>query len=648
MSPIKMRAGLIIGVLFFFASQLSFAQNDEERGLINVLDSLYRVIFTFNYSDESTYEPRFSQFNTTIDSVMSISSEKRYKQVYYKAVNVRFVHLKYQDEIEQSRALLDKTIDYSLEYGDSTYYGQFTYFIGTLFSRQDEDDSALVYFEKAISIARLINSRQVQAAAINAIAVTYAGLDRDDLAAKYYHKSLVLAEGLKDTSQIATAVGNLATVYSRMEQGDSALYYGKKAYQYAVDADLMAVKWHSLNSLTIGSFLNGNYSEALRYANQLRDEVTPIEEYGFLITSHLYRSKTLSALNQLDESFKYALKSLELANEFDIPRNQMSSLNWLVELASRRNDFKRALVYEKQRSLLQDSLNQVKTNQRIERLSAKYESQEKEDKIAALNLLQEESEARQRLQLWLFGSLALLLLVSFLYFYKVFKDRIEAEQLANQKSKNELLRSQLNPHFLFNALSSIQLFLIDKGQGSNALNYLSKFAKLMRRILENSRRDVVSLDAEVSTLRHYLDLQKIRFDNRFDYRIEVNTTDDTAEIMIPPMFAQPFIENSLEHGITDMENGLIAISFVQEADMLRFTVEDNGVGLSKTAALKKSSSQEGQEPHEPFATKITEDRIELLKKQLKRNISFIAKDKLSDNQEIIGTEVIFELPIQYS
>lgn len=647
MSPIKMRTRLIIGVLIF-ASQLSFAQNDEERGLINVLDSLYRVIFTFNYSDESTYEPQFSQFDTTIDSVMSISSEKRYKQVYYKAVNVRFIHLKYQDEIDKSRVLLDKTIDYSLEYGDSTYYGQFTYFVGTLFSRQDKDDSALVYFEKAMSIARMIDSRQVQAAAINAIAVTYAGLDRDDLAAKYYYKSLVMAEGLKDTSQIATAIGNLATVYSRMEQGDSALYYGKKAYQYAVDADLMAVKWHSLNSLTIGSFLNGSYREALRYANQLRDEVTPIEEYGFLITSHLYRSKTLSALNQLDESFKYALKSLELANEFDIPRNQMSSLNWLVELTSRRSDFKRALVYEKQRSLLQDSLNQVKANQRIERLSAKFESQEKEDKIAALNLIQQESEARQRLQLWLFGTLGLLLLVSFLYFYKVFKDRIEAEQLASQKAKNELLRSQLNPHFLFNALSSIQLFLIDKGQGSNALNYLSKFAKLMRRILENSRRDLVSLDAEVSTLRHYLDLQKIRFDNRFDYRIEVSTTDDTAEIMIPPMFAQPFIENSLEHGITDMKDGLIKISFVQEVDMLRFTVEDNGVGLSKTAALKKSSNRNGDEPHEPLATKITEDRIELLKKQLKRNISFIAKDKLSDNQEIIGTEVIFELPIQYS
>ncbi len=643
MFPIKMRAGLIIGILLF-NGLLSYAQNRQESDLIQVLDSLYRVIYSFNYSDESTYEPSFTRFDASVDSVLDISVQNRYKQVYYKAVNVRFIHLKYQDEIQKSRALLDQTIAYAAENGDSLYQAQFTYFIGNLFSRQDEDDSALVYFERSLDLAKQIESKQVEAASINAIAVTYAQLDRDDLAVKYYYKSLAVANVSKDSSQIATAVGNLATVYSRMGVGDSSFYYAEKAYQYAIALDEMAIKWHALNSLTIGAFLNGNYNDALRYADQLRDEVTPIEEYGFLITSHLYRSKTLAALNRLDQSFEFALKSLTLAREFEVVRNEMNALNWLVKLSSDKRDFQSALDYEKQRAMLQDSVNQIKANQRIERLSAKYENREKEERIATLSLLQEESEARRKTQLWLFGTLTLLLVVSFLYFYRVFKNRIEIEQLANQKAKNELLRSQLNPHFLFNALSSIQLFLIDKGQGLNALNYLSKFAKLMRRILENSRRDLVSLEAEVSTLRHYLDLQKIRFDNRFDYRISVDTQDDITEIMIPPMFAQPFIENSLEHGIAAMKNGLIEISFLQEGDSLKFKVEDNGIGLSKTTSLKKSDSEDS---HEPLATKITEDRIELLKKQFKRNISFIAKDKLSDNQEIIGTEVIFELPIQF-
>ncbi len=643
MFPIKMRAGLIIGILLFYGS-LACAQHQQESDLNRVLDSLYRVIYSFNYSDESTYEPSFTRFDASVDSVLDISVQNRYKQVYYKAVNVRFIHLKYQDEIQKSRVLLDQTVAYAAENGDSLYQAQFTYFIGNLFSREDEDDSALVYFERSLDLAQQIVSKQVEAASINAIAVTYAQLDRDDLAVKYYYKSLAVANVSKDSSQIATAVGNLATVYSRMGVGDSSFYYAEKAYQYAIALDEMAIKWHALNSLTIGSFLNGNYNDALRYADQLRDEVTPIEEYGFLITSHLYRSKTLAALNRLEQSFEFALKSLTLAREFEVVRNEMNALNWLVKLSSDKRDFQSALDYEKQRAMLQDSVNQIKANQRIERLSAKYENREKEERIATLSLLQEESEARRKTQLWLFGTLTLLLVVSFLYFYRVFKNRIEIEQLANQKAKNELLRSQLNPHFLFNALSSIQLFLIDKGQGLNALNYLSKFAKLMRRILENSRRDLVSLEAEVSTLRHYLDLQKIRFDNRFDYRISVDTQDDITEIMIPPMFAQPFIENSLEHGIAAMKNGLIEISFLQEGDSLKFKVEDNGIGLSKTTSLKKSDSEDS---HEPLATKITEDRIELLKKQFKRNISFIAKDKLSDNQEIIGTEVIFELPIQF-
>lgn len=646
MIPIKMRIGLIIGTLTCL-SHIAWTQSAEEKALTGVLDSLYRVIFTFNYADESTYEPRFSQFDNSIDSVLSISGEKDYKSVYYKGINIRFIHLKYQDELDKSRALLDKTIDHALSKGDSLYYAQFTYFIGNLFAREDEDDSALVYFEKALDISRSIGKRQVEAASVNAIAVTYAGLDRDDLAVKFYHKSLVLAEALKDSSQIATAVGNLATAYSRMEVGDSSLYYARKAYDLSLLTNEIAIKWHALNSLTIGSYLNGDYMGAIKYANQLRDEVTPIEEFGFLITSHLYRSKTLAAQKRLSEAFDYAVESLELARAFEVTRNEINALNWLVELASDRGDYKNALSYEQERGLLQDSLNQVKANQRIDRLSAKYQSQEKEDKIASLNLLQQESEARQRTQSWLFGTVFLLLTVSFLYFYKFYKSKLESEQLAKQKAKNDLLRSQLNPHFLFNALSSIQHFLIDKGQGSNALNYLSKFAKLMRRILENSRRDLVSLDAEASTLRHYLDLQKIRFDNRFDYRIDIDTMDDTNEIMIPPMFAQPFIENSLEHGIAEIKDGLIKVSFKQEGDLLMFKVEDNGVGLSKATALKKSRRGKKGD-HEPLATKITKDRIELLKKQLKQNISFIAQDKLGDDHEIIGTEVIFELPIQFN
>ena len=110
---------------------------------------------------------------------------------------------------------------------------------------------------------------------------------------------------------------------------------------------------------------------------------------------------------------------------------------------------------------------------------------------------------------------------------------------------------------------------------------------------------------------------------------------------ITPRFAQPFIENSLEHGIIDRNDGLIEISFVQIGEKLKFTVSDNGIGLSKSLSMKKDTT------HESMATKITKDRIDLLRKQLKKNITFNVKDRLNDTREIIGTQVIFERPLDY-
>ncbi len=633
---------LILGGLFLLQTNVK-SQDSIEKELIRQLDSMYRVLFTFNYVDESTYEPTFSTFHSRLDSIIELSDEKELKKSYYKGVNIKFLHLKYQDEYVLSRKLLDRTRLYALENNDSTYYGQFTYFLGTLFSRQDNKDSALVYFEGALRIAREAGDRQVEAASINAIAVMYAGLDRDDLAVQYYYKSLKVAQKVGDTTQVLNAYGNLATVYGRLSDGDSTLYYGLKAYDLATKLEEPAIRWHALNSLTIGSFLKREYNRAIDYANKLTEEVMPIEELGFLITSNLYRSKSLAAQGKSVASYRYAVKSLELAEEYGVVTGRMRALEWLVEVTVRGNDFEKALTYERQRTHLQDSLNKLDANKRIENLSARYESREKEEKIASLNSLQKETKARQQTQTLFLSALVLLLIVSVLYVYKVLKAKVAEEKMAKQKAKNELLRTQLNPHFLFNALSSIQLFLIDKGQGSHALMYLSKFAKLMRRILENSRRDMVSLDSEISTLRHYLDLQKIRFDNRFEYRINVNTADNSSDIMIPPMFAQPFIENSLEHGIANVENGLIEISFSQEGETLKFRVEDNGIGISKSTSLREVSDN-----HEPLATEITRDRIDLLKRQLKKNISFIVEDKVGKENEIIGTQVIFELPIQFA
>lgn len=622
----------------------SFGQQREQPELIKEIDSLYRVIYKFNYYDTLSYDTAFLSFERKINDLIAEGQRSDHKGAVYKAKNVLFIHLKYKDGEEydlETRQLLDETIDYARQKGDTLAYAQFTYLLGNFLSSLDRYDSSLVYFEKALVIAESIGNKSAEAASINALAVTYANIGRDDLAVEYYRKSLDVARLSKDSTQVLTSYGNLATVHGRLGDADSTMYYADIAYNMSQVFDEPAIKWHAINSLTVGSYLQGRYNKAIEYADMLTQQVRPIGEDGFLITSDLFRSKSLYALGNTSKAFTYAKSSLEKAKEYETKTAEIRALEWLVKLTDRAANYKDAFMYQKALTHIQDSLSKIQTNAQIDAMAARYETTQREKDIAALQRLQVETAKQQKFKNYMLFSIIALLVTGILSIYSYQKRRITKERLAQQKAKNKLLQAQMNPHFLFNALFSIQLFMINKGQGMNALEYLGKFAKLMRRILENSRKDLVSLEDEMSTLRHYLDLQKVRFDNRFDYKLTANVAEATDELMIPPMFAQPFIENSLEHGIVDRDDGLIEITFEQIGEKLKFMVSDNGIGLTKSLSMKK------KDVHESMATKITKDRIELLRKQLKKNITFNIKDRFNDTSEVIGTQVIFELPIDY-
>ncbi len=202
-------------------------------------------------------------------------------------------------------------------------------------------------------------------------------------------------------------------------------------------------------------------------------------------------------------------------------------------------------------------------------------------------------------------------------------------------------RLQMNPHFLYNSLASIQNFFITK-KPSEASSYLSKFSKLVRQILSSSTTEYVSLEEEFGSIQNYLALQKIRYAEMFDYVIEVDDELEPETISIPPMLAQPFIENSIEHGFKHkVTKGLIHISIKQKQGYFILEIADNGVGRAKAKEIEK----EERKDHQSMATTITTDRLAALNKKLKQKIKFKIID-LKDNSNIaIGTKVIFEIPL---
>ena len=246
----------------------------------------------------------------------------------------------------------------------------------------------------------------------------------------------------------------------------------------------------------------------------------------------------------------------------------------------------------------------------------------------------------------------LLIIVAFLYtFYKYKIQKIETknqlllDKVNLEKNLNQLklkaIKSQMNPHFFYNALNTIQSYILtnDKKQ---AVSYLSKFSILTRTILEMSEKETITLSEEIKTLVLYLDIEKARLADDFIYEINIGYGIDIENIKIPPMLLQPFVENAIKHGLLHKKGEKkLNIDFERLFDTLKITIDDNGIGRQKSAELNAGKSKE----HAPFAIEALQNRIELLNQYKQKNITINFEDKMNKEEQALGTKVILEIPI---
>ncbi|MCB0761433.1 MAG: histidine kinase [Flavobacteriales bacterium] len=240
------------------------------------------------------------------------------------------------------------------------------------------------------------------------------------------------------------------------------------------------------------------------------------------------------------------------------------------------------------------------------------------------------------------GVVALVILIS-IFLIRINRVRSEAatknEKLNLEKSVIELeqkaLRLQMNPHFIFNSLNSIQ-GLIAKEDAKTARLYLSKFSKLMRQTLENSRETMISLEDEIAALRNYLDIEQFTHENRFEYRIECEV--DSEAFLIPPLVIQPFAENAIIHGLIPRgEGGQLLVRFTEDKGMLIAEIWDNGIGRKASAERR---SQQGSY-HKSAGLQVTQDRLDLLNGRASKSLEIIDLTDSSGNG--IGTMVRLHL-----
>lgn len=231
--------------------------------------------------------------------------------------------------------------------------------------------------------------------------------------------------------------------------------------------------------------------------------------------------------------------------------------------------------------------------------------------------------------------------------YQAARKQQETELLELKATRLQLkaLRAQMNPHFIYNALNSIQHF-ITSNKGAIASRYLAKFAKLMRQSLEYSDEESISLEKEIEFLQDYLYInEKLRFEDRLSYRVMVDDDLEEDILGVPTMIVQPYVENALEHGLRSRKDGLITVQFkLWDDDTICCTVEDNGIG--RTKALAQQQNDPNRQNYRSRGTQITEKRLELLRRTKKQEVSVRTIDLYDESTGVAtGTRVEIMIPI---
>ncbi len=246
--------------------------------------------------------------------------------------------------------------------------------------------------------------------------------------------------------------------------------------------------------------------------------------------------------------------------------------------------------------------------------------------------------------LFVFIVIIVLMILIFKYRLNLIKNKERLKAIQQTKLTNaelKALRSQMNPHFVFNAINSVQYFITNNDPASSQ-KYLSKFAKLIRYVVDNSKPSVIPLSKELDALNLYLDLESLRFENKFEYIVEVNKNIDIDNVKIPSMLIQPYVENAIWHGLMHKETkGKIKIEIDVKENVMLCVIEDNGIGRKRAREI---IIEKGNEFHKSVGMSITQERLDVINQQNKSNLTVTIIDLKDELGVATGTRVELNLP----
>lgn len=438
--------------------------------------------------------------------------------------------------------------------------------IGSLYNYLGDTENSLNYYLKAYAITDKFNVLPwIRSGIINNIATFYSKKKNYSECLKYLQTALQLNKNLNDETEVFRTLGNIGACYLSMNETEKAGPY---------------------------------FEKALHLSERVQDEDLKALTFGNVSNFYLKKRRVDKSIHYAKEMQRLALK---LNSEYYIGLSYLS----LAEAYAGNDQYKKAFQYEEKAYLFSDSLKGVELHDKIAAIQKSYELNKKQSKINELDQQArikelELSQERTLKYISLAGTLIIALLGYTGYRIKTNHNKQLRDQYLEIKQQNEViesinndlrsqaLRSQMNPHFIFNALNSIQ-YLILKNSTQSAFHYLSQFASLLRNILDNSDKQWISVYDEQKTLELYLELESLRFEGDFHYNVKCVGSIPFQQDVIPSMIIQTFVENAIVHGLRNkVGEKKLDVTFSKENDIITCQIEDNGIGIQAGRALKEN------------------------------------------------------------
>lgn len=657
------RTLLLTCLILVGSHQLSYSQRlAEVDSLLTLLREIaedtnkiavyHRLSYIYNFVQ---YKPELAR--PYADSAMVLSEQLDHNKS--KIDSHYYLGLVDMNENIYEDALVhfNQYIDFYKARGDSSSVARALYCIASIHADRGEDDRNLALQLRLVKIYAQLGDRQRIASTLNGIGNVYWRTGKNDLAIDSYKQANTIYSSLNSLARYGMGLQNLANVYVTMEQYDTAKRYYLEALklvrEHGSDAEMSFILANlgdlheELNDYRSALSYNLQALEIRRKSAQKRSLAATLIDVG-----HIY-----TVLNRYDEAMPSLNEGVEIANNIGAKSLIVEGYTNLSNLYKAKRDFENAYTYSTLSQQWKDSISSEESREQINKLQTLYETEKKDKQIVLLakekELQEKEAQRQASLKKVFLAGFILMLLSGGLGIY-AFQQRLKNQKIVAAKNEEirdityqrqiielemKALRAQINPHFLFNCLNSINRMIV-KGEYESASLYLKKFSKLVRLIVENVEGGRVSLENELALIESYIQLEELRFKGKIAYEISIDKDIERENTFLPPMVLQPFVENAIWHGLMHKDSeGHIRIAVKEDKDALLCTIEDNGVGRGKSKELQ----QKDEVKTKSLGIKITEERLRLMNKLKMDDLIRIVD--LQDHGEATGTRVEISIPL---